>query len=61
MRAIVVAQLAERLLPISEVHISNPAIAIILIHAMCLQLTDWKDENEEKEAVYGSFFKKSRR
>ena len=57
-RAVVVGQLVEWLLPISEVRGSNPVIGINLyienLFIYC-QLC-WKDENKEKEAGYGPIF-----
>ena len=51
---VVVAQLAERLLPIPEIRGSNPVIGKIFIdYIYC-----WKDENKEKEAGIGSFLKR---
>ena len=59
--AVVVAQLVEQSLPIPEVRGSNPVIGKILFiywtFVYC-QLCVEKDENKEKEAGFGSFFKK---
>ena len=52
----VVAQLVERSLPISEVRGSNPVISKKLLNIYC-QLY-WKDKNKENEAGNGPFFKK---
>ena len=52
------AQLVERLLPIPEVRGSNPVIGKIVLNIVYCQLY-WKDENKEKEAGNGPFFKKN--
>ena len=51
------AQLVERSLPIPEVRGSNPVIGKSLNWTFYCQLY-WKDENKEKEAGKGLFFKK---
>ena len=56
-RAVVVAQLVERLHPTPEVRSSNPVIGKKIILNVCYQLY-WKDENKEKEAGIDPFFKK---
>ena len=52
----VVAQLVEWSLPIPEVRGSNPVIGKNLYWTFYCQLY-WKDENKEKEAGKGPFFK----
>ena len=47
--AVVVAQLAKRLLPTSEFRGSNPIISKVLLNIVNCQLY-WKDETKEKEA-----------
>ena len=57
-RVVAVAQLVERSLPTPEVGSSNPVISKLLCGTfVCCQLY-WKDENKEKEAGNGPFFKK---
>ena len=53
----VVAQLVEWLLPIPEVHGSNPVIGkkLFILNICLLSTVYWKDENKEKEAGYGPF------
>ena len=57
--AVVVAQLVERSLPIAEVRGLIPVISkILFILNICLLRTVYlKDENKEKEARDGPFFK----
>ena len=57
--AVVVAQLAERSLPISEVRDSNPAIGknLFILNICLLSNVCWKGENKEKEAGDGAFKK----
>ena len=55
--AVVVAKLVERLLPISEVHCSNPFIGKNVYWTFYCQLC-WKDENKEKETGKAHFLKK---
>ena len=55
LRAVIVAQLVERLLPIPEVRGSNPVIGKNLYWTSYCQLY-WKDENKEKEAGKSQFF-----
>ena len=55
----VVAQLVERSLSIPEVRGSNPVIGKNLNWTLSVKCTYWKDENKEKEAANGPFFKKS--
>ena len=57
LRAVIVAQLVEQLLPIPEVRGSNPVIGKNLYWTSYCQLY-WKDENKEKEAGKGQFFEK---
>ena len=59
-RAVVVAQLVERSLPIPEVHGSNSVIGknLFILNICLLSTVYWKDENKEKEAGDGPFFKK---
>ena len=54
-----VAQLIERLLPIAEVHSSNPVIGkkIFILNICLLSTVYWKGENKEKEAEDGLFLK----
>ena len=61
-RAVVVAQLVERLLPIPEVCGSNPVIGnnLCIEHLFIYCQLCLKDENKEKEAGYGPFFKKNK-
>ena len=55
-----VAQLVERSLPIPEVWSSNPVIGknLFILNICLLSTVYWKDENKEKEARNGPFFKK---
>ena len=55
-RAVVVAQLAERLLPIPEDPGSNPVIGNFYMGHYLLLTVCRKDENKEKEAGNGPFF-----
>ena len=57
-----VAQLVELLLPISEAHGSNPVIGKknSILNICLLSTVYWKDENKEKDAGNGPFFKKDR-
>ena len=57
--AVVVAQLVEQLLPIPEVCSSNPVIGkkLFVLNICLLSTGYWKDENKEKEARNGPFFK----
>ena len=58
---VVVAQLVERLLPIPQVRGSNPVIGKKLFKlniSLLLSTVYWRDENKEKEAGNGPFFKK---
>ena len=55
-REVVEAQLVERSLPTHEIRGSNPVLGKLYIPIYC-QL-HWKDENKEKEAGNGQFFKK---
>ena len=55
--AVVVPQLVERSLPITEVRGSNPVIGKNVYWTFFCQLY-WNDENKEKEAGKGPFFKK---
>ena len=55
--AVVVAQLAERLLPTPEVCGSNPVISKKFHRTIVYNQLHWKHENKEKEAVNGPFFK----
>ena len=54
-RAVVVAQLADRLLLIPKVHGSNPVIGknLYIEHLFIYCQLCLKDENKEKEAGYG--------
>ena len=54
-RAVGVAQLVERLLPIPEVRGSNPVIGknLLILNICKLSIVYWKDENKEKEAGNG--------
>ena len=54
-----VAQLVERLLPIPEVHGSNPVIGknLFILNICWLSTVYWKDENNEKESRNGPFLK----
>ena len=56
-RAVVVAQLVERSLPLPEVHGSNPVIGKPLYRTFNFCQLHRKDENEAKEAGNGPFFK----
>ena len=56
LRAVVVAQLVEQLLPIPEVCGSNPDISKKLHWTFTVNCI-WKDENKEKESGNGAFFK----
>ena len=56
--AVVVAELVELLLPILEVHRSNPVIGKLLYGKFVYCQLYWKDENKEKEAGNGPLFKK---
>ena len=53
-------QLVERSLPIPEVHGSNTVIGknLFILNICLLSTVYWKDENKEKEAENGPFFKK---
>ena len=55
-RAVVVAQLVERSLPMPEVRGSNPVIGKNILNIYLLSTVYWKDENKEKEAGNGPFF-----
>ena len=58
-RAVVVAQLVERSLPILDVCGSNPVIRkiyLFLLNICLLSTVYWKDKNKEKEAGDGPFF-----
>ena len=57
LRAVVVAQLADRWLPTPEIRGSNPDISNISNIFIC-QLLSRKDENKEKEAGNGPLKKK---
>ena len=59
-RAVVVAQLVERSLPIPKVRGSNPVIGknLFILNICLLSTVYWKDENK-KEARNGPFFKKT--
>ena len=59
-KAVVVAQLAERLLPTPEIRGSNPDIGNISNVFIC-QLLSRKDENKEKEAGNGPLKKVQRK
>ena len=48
--AVVVAQLAEQLLPTSEVRGSNPVIGKILYLTLVITVNCFQDKNNEKEA-----------
>ena len=58
--SVVVAQLVERSPPIPEVRGSNPVIGknLFILNICLLSTVCWKDENKEKEAGDGPFFKK---
>ena len=56
--AVVVAQLAERLLPTPEIRGSNPDIGNKLFRMHICKLLSIKDENKEKEARNGPIFLK---
>ena len=60
-RAMVVAQLVEQSLPIPEVCGSNPVISkkLFILNICLLSTVYWKDENKQKEAKNGPFFKKN--
>ena len=57
---VVVAQLVERSLPIPEVRGLSPVIGknLLISNIFILSTVYWKDENKEKEAGNGPFFKK---
>ena len=59
----VVAQLVERSLPLPEVRGSNPVIGknLFILNICLLSTVYWKDENKEKEARIGPFFKKKKK
>ena len=56
----VVAQLVEQSLPLPEVCGLNPVIGknLFILNICLLSTVYWKDENKEKEAGDGPFFKK---
>ena len=55
---VVVAQLEERLLLITEIRGSNPIMGkkLFILNICLLSTVYWKDENKEKEAGNGPFF-----
>ena len=55
------AQLVERSLSIPEACGSNPVIgkSLLILNICLLSTVYWKDENKEKEAGDGAFFKKN--
>ena len=60
-RAVVVAQLVERLLLIPEVRGSNPVIGknLFTLNICLLSTVYWKDENKEKKSPGMAHFKKN--
>ena len=58
-RAVVVAQLVERLLPIPEVRGSNPVIGKIYIHHLLTVNCIEKKKTKKKEAGNGPFKKRT--
>ena len=59
-RAVVVAQLVERSLPIPQVWGSNPVIGknLFIFNNCLLSTVYWKDKNKQKEAGNGPFLNK---
>ena len=55
--AVVVAELVELLLPILEVHRSNPVIGKLLYGTFVYCQLNFKDKNKAKEAGNGPYLK----